>query len=60
MINCLYGAAVQAAMITNVTPLSLGIEPVEGVKTVLIPKNSTITTKKTKIISTYEDNKVFI
>ena len=56
-----YGAAVQAAIMTNVkdenieklvlldvTPLSLGIETVGGVMTVLIPRNSTIPTKKHK------------
>ena len=59
-----YGAAVQAAIMTNVkdenieklilldvTPLSLGIETVGGVMTVLIPRNSTIPCKKTQIFS---------
>jgi L1 cell adhesion molecule like protein len=54
-----YGAAVQASIMTNVkdenieklvlldvTPLSLGIETPGGVMTVLIPRNSTIPTRK--------------
>ena len=70
-----YGAAVQAAIMTNVkdenieklilldvTPLSLGIETVGGIMTVLIPRNSTIPCKKTEIFSTNVDNQpgVFI
>lgn len=59
------GAAIQAAVLTgdvkdvlllDVTPLSLGIETLGGVSTVLIEKNTTIPTKKTQIFSTAEDS----
>ncbi|MDD5208767.1 MAG: molecular chaperone DnaK [Elusimicrobiales bacterium] len=59
------GAAVQAAVLTgdvkdvlllDVTPLTLGIETLGGVRTPLIDKNTTIPAKKSQIFSTAADN----
>src|SRR5207247_6965745 len=44
----------------DVTPLSLGIETLRGVTTVLIPRNTTIPTKKSEIFSTADDNQTTV
>ncbi|MGZ6142178.1 MAG: molecular chaperone DnaK, partial [Myxococcales bacterium] len=63
------GAAVQAGVLSgevkdilllDVTPLTLGIETLGGVMTPMIPRNTTIPTKKTEIFSTASDGQTSV
>jgi len=63
------GAAVQGGVLAgdvkdilllDVTPLSLSIETLGGVATVLIPRNTTIPTRKTEVFSTASDNQTSV
>jgi molecular chaperone DnaK len=47
---------VKGVVLLDVTPLSLGVETVGGVTTVLIPRNTTIPVRKTEMFSTAADN----
>ncbi len=54
------GGDIADVVLLDVTPLSMGLETLGGVMTVLIPRNTTIPTRKTEIFSTAEDSQAAV